>query len=149
MLIIQLFFELKNGRGRNVEFHYYDWPFISERRNCLFSSSLLRHQNVESVFLVHHYIEIDKDHNVESVFLVHHYYDKNQTFDVLILPMASKKIRTLKIKTINYLWHITYGYQGLWGVGLGSIRLGQVWLGWVRLGQARLGQVRLGQVPLR
>ncbi len=112
------------GGGRNVEFHYYDWPFISERRNCLFSSSLLRHQNVESVFLVHHYIEIDKDHNVESVFLVHHYYDKNQTFDVLFLPMASKKIRTSKIKNINYLWRITYGYQGLWGVGLGSIRLG-------------------------
>ncbi len=35
-----------------------------------------------------------------------------------------KKIRTLKIKNINYLWRITYGYQGLWGVRLGSIRLG-------------------------
>jgi hypothetical protein len=69
----------------------------------------------------------EKDHNVKSVFLVHHYYDKNQTFDVLILPMASKKITTSKIKNIflsNYLWHIAYGYQGLWGVRLGSIRLG-------------------------
>jgi hypothetical protein len=28
-------------------------------------------------FVYHHYIE--------SIFLVHHYYDKNQTFDVLIL----------------------------------------------------------------
>jgi metal-responsive CopG/Arc/MetJ family transcriptional regulator len=53
---------------------------------------------LKSVFLVHHYTEIDKDHNVESVFLVHHYYNKNQTFNVLILPMASKKIPTLKIK---------------------------------------------------
>ncbi len=35
-----------------------------------------------------------KNHYIKSVFLVHHYYDKNQTFDVLILPMASKKIRT-------------------------------------------------------
>ncbi len=88
------------------------------------------------------------NHYIESVFLVHHYYDKNQTFDVLILLMASKKIRTLK-----NLWRITYGYQGLWGVRLGSVRLGQVWLGWVRLGQARLGsitlsQIRLGQVRL-
>ncbi len=41
-----------------------------------------------------------------------------------------------------------YGYQGLWGVGLGSVRLGQVWLGLVRLGQARLGQVWLGLVRL-
>ena len=64
------------------------------------------------------------NHYIESVFLVHHYYDKNPTFNVLILPMASKKIRTSKIKNINYLWRITYGYQGLWGVRLGSIRLG-------------------------
>jgi hypothetical protein len=57
--------------------------------------------------------------------LVDHYYDtttttKKKTFDVLILPMALKKITTLKIKNIfisNYLWHITYGYQGLWGPG--------------------------------
>ena len=98
--------------GRNVEFHYYDRPFFLERQNCLFSSSLLRHQNVKSVFLVHHYIEIDKDHNIESVFLVHHYYNKNQIFDVLILPKASKKITTSKIKKdlfkqlpmVYYLW---------------------------------------------
>jgi hypothetical protein len=64
------------------------------------------------------------NHYIKSVFLVHHYYNKNQTFDVLILPMASKKIRTSKIKNINYLWRITYGYQGLWGVRLGSIRFG-------------------------
>jgi hypothetical protein len=61
--------------------------------------------------------------------LQHHYYDKKKTFDVVILPMASKKITMLKIKNVflsNYLWHITYGYQGLWGPGgvwLGSIRL--------------------------
>ncbi len=42
-------------------------------------------------------------HNVENVFWVHHYYDKNQTFNVLILPMASKKITTSKIKiSTNY-----------------------------------------------
>jgi hypothetical protein len=52
--------------------------------------------------------------------LVDHYYDKKKTFDVVILPMASKKITASKIKNIflsNYLWHITYGYQGLWGPG--------------------------------
>jgi hypothetical protein len=31
-----------------------------------------------------------------------HFLAKN-TFDILILPMASEKIRTLKIKKINYL----------------------------------------------
>jgi len=64
-------------------------------------------------------------HYIESGFLVDHYYDnqnvekniKIKTFDVLILPMASKKITTTKIKNINYLWHITFGYQGLWGPG--------------------------------
>jgi hypothetical protein len=50
-------------------------------------------------------------------------------FDILILPMASERIRTSKIEKINYLWHITYVYQGLWGVRLGSIRLGEVRLG--------------------
>jgi hypothetical protein len=68
----------------------------------------VNHHYIKSVFLVHHYIEIDKDHNVESVFLVHQYYDKNQTFDVLIF----KKDHNVK----NHLWRITYGYQGLWGV---------------------------------
>jgi hypothetical protein len=53
-------------------------------------------------------------------------------FDILILPMASERIRTSKIEKINYLWHITYVYQGLWGVRLGSIRLGEVRLGYVR-----------------
>ena len=46
-------------------------------------------KNIEK-FANHHYIK--------NGFLVDHYYDKNQTFDVLILPMASKKITTLKIK---------------------------------------------------
>jgi hypothetical protein len=71
----------------------------SECQKCLFSFSLLLNQNVEK--------------NI-----------KIKTFDVLILPMDSKKIRTSKIKNINYLWRITYGSQGLWGVRLGSIRLG-------------------------
>ena len=47
------------------------------------------------------------DQNVESVHL-----------------FSIKVIRTSKIKNINYLWRITYGYQGLWGLRLGSIRLG-------------------------
>ncbi len=35
------------GGGQNVEFHYYDWRFFSERRKWLLSWSLLRHHNVE------------------------------------------------------------------------------------------------------
>jgi hypothetical protein len=53
------------------------------------------HHYIKSLFLVHHYYY---NQNIKKGFLVDHYYDKNQTFDVLILPMASKKITTLKIK---------------------------------------------------
>ncbi len=68
------------GGGRNVEFHYYDWSFYSQRRNCLLSSSLLRQK---SDFRCSDFTYgVKKDHNV-----------KNQN--------------------INYLWRITYGYQGL------------------------------------
>ena len=42
---------IKRG-GQNIEFHYYDRPFF---------------QNIESVFLVHHNIEIDKDQNIKSL----------------------------------------------------------------------------------
>jgi hypothetical protein len=35
-----------------------------------------------------------------------------------------KKDHNVENQNINYLWRITYGYQGLWGVRLGSIRLG-------------------------
>jgi hypothetical protein len=83
-------------RGRhNVKFQNYYWPKISEHQKCLFSSSLLQ----------------QSEHRKEY---------QNKTFDVLMLPSASKKITTSKIKNINYLCHITYGYQGLWGPwGLG------------------------------
>jgi hypothetical protein len=56
------------------------------------------------------------NHFIKSVFLVHHYYDKNQTFDVLILPMASKKITTSKIKlstTYGVLPMVTKACGGL------------------------------------
>jgi hypothetical protein len=54
--------------------------------------------------------------NVRTSKLLAHFLAKN-IFNGLILPMASEKIRTLKIKKINYLWRITYVYQGLWGLG--------------------------------
>ena len=105
------------GGGRNVEFQNYDWRFFSERQNGLFSWSEHRKSKRS---------ECQKCLLSWSL-LRHHYYNKKKTFDVVILPMASKKITTSKIKNIflnNYLWCITYGYQGLWGVRLGSIRLG-------------------------
>jgi hypothetical protein len=105
---------LKVRGGRDVKFQSVDWPFFSLLRKWLFSWSLLRHHYIENGFLVNHYY---KNQNVEKNI-------KIKTFDVLILPMASKKITTSKIKNSNYLWHITYGCQGLWGVRLGSIRLG-------------------------
>jgi hypothetical protein len=56
------------------------------------------------------------NHYIESVFLVYHYYNKNQTFDVLNLPMASKKITTSKIKlstTYGILPMVTKACGGL------------------------------------
>jgi hypothetical protein len=60
-------------------------------------------------------IFLDAIGNIRSSKVLVHFLAKN-TFDVLILPMASEKIRMSKIKKINYLWRITYVYQGLWGV---------------------------------
>ena len=127
--------------GRNVEFHYYDRPFISERQNCLFSSSLLRHQDVKSPFLVDHYYNIT-------------------TSKVPFQLITTKTLSMFRF----YLWHqkrsqcrkskisSTYGILPMvtkaCGALGGQFRVNQVRLGQVRLGQAGLGWVRLGQVPL-
>ncbi len=78
----------ENHNVQNQKEHWKIWRW-SLHWNVSFSWSLLRHQ----------------------------YYDKKKTFDVVILPMASKKITTSISFLSNYLWHITYGYQGLWGPG--------------------------------
>ncbi len=80
-----------------------------------------KHQNTESVFLVHHYYY---NQNIESVFLVHHYYD-NQNIEKNIeidfwcsdFTYGVKKDHNVENRNINYLWRSTYGYQGLWGPG--------------------------------
>ncbi len=80
-----------------------------------------KHQNIESVFLDHHYFY---NQNIESVFLVHHYYD-NQNIEKNIeidfrcsdFTYGVKKDHNVENQNINYLWRITYGYQGLWGPG--------------------------------
>jgi hypothetical protein len=41
--------------------------------------------------------------NIRTSKVLVHFLAKN-TLDILILPMASEKIRTSKIKKINYLW---------------------------------------------
>jgi hypothetical protein len=68
-------------------------------------------------------IFFDPTGNIRTSKVLVHFLAKN-TFHVLVLPMASEKIRTSKIEKINYLWRITYVYQGLWGVRQGSIWLG-------------------------
>ncbi len=97
--------------------------------------------------------------NVEIVFLVYHHYDittskmafelittttirtskrtQKLTFNALILPMASKKITTSKIKisTTNGILPMVTKACG----GLGQGQLGQVRLGYIELGQIRLG----------
>jgi hypothetical protein len=83
--------------------------------------NISKHQNIESVFLVHHYYY---NQNIASVFLVHHYYDnqnikKNIEIDFRCsdFTYCVKKDQNVKNRNINYLWRITYGYQGLWGPG--------------------------------
>jgi len=57
------------GGGRNVEFHYYDWQFFSERWKWLLSWSQLRHHNVENGFWVDHYIE-KNEKNIKKISFV-------------------------------------------------------------------------------
>jgi hypothetical protein len=54
---------------------------------------------------------------------------QKKTFDVLILPMASKKITTSKIKIST-----TYGILPMVTKACGGVRLGSIRLGKVRLG---------------
>ena len=79
------------GGGRNVEFQNYDWPFF---------------QNVKIVFLVYHYYD---DQNIEKNIEI--------DFQCSDFTYGVKKGHNVKNQNINYLWRITYGYQGLWGPG--------------------------------
>jgi hypothetical protein len=73
-------------------------------------------KNVKSVKMTFNVlIFLDAIGNIRTLKVLVHFLAKN-TFDILILPMASEKIRTSKIEKINYLWRNTYVYQGLWGV---------------------------------
>ena len=102
--------------GRNVEFQNVDRPKISERRNGLFSWSEHRNQTVKNVFWVD---QNSNDQNLEKNI-------ENQKLDFRRsdFTYGFKTDQNVENRNINYLWRITYGYQGLWGVGLGSIRLG-------------------------
>jgi hypothetical protein len=76
----------------------------------------IKNQNVESLKMTFDVlIFLEAIGNIRTLKVLVHFLAKN-TFNVLILPMASEKIRTSKIEKINYLWRITYVYQGLWGV---------------------------------
>ena len=103
------------GGGRNVEFHYYDWPFFSEHQKCLFSSSLLLHQNIESLFLVDHNYKIAKIRTskltkITTTKVVDHFYE-NQNVE------KNKK----NIKSLSFVWfsHLNYLWQKyLWHFGI-------------------------------
>jgi hypothetical protein len=73
-------------------------------------------KNVESLKMTFDVlIFLDAIGNIRTSNVLVHFLAKN-TYDMVILPMASEKIRTSKIEKINYLWRITYVYQGQWGV---------------------------------
>ena len=67
---------------------------------------------------------------------------KNQTFDVLILPMDLKPIRTSKIYIST-----TYGVLPMVTKACGALG-GQVRVNQVRLGQFRFHYIKLGQIRL-
>jgi hypothetical protein len=101
----------------------YEYLFGEKVRTTKIRTSKFK-KNIENV---------SKHQNIESVFLVHHYYD-NQNIEKNIeidfrcsdFTYGVKKDHNIENRNINYLWRITYGYQGLWGPGgvrLGSIRL--------------------------
>ncbi len=55
-----------------------------------------------------------KNQNVES--------QKEHLERIRTSKVSIKRIRTLKDQNNNnYLWRITYGYQGLWGLGWGQL----------------------------
>ncbi len=65
-------------------------------------------KNVKSVKMTFNVlIFLDPIGKIRTLKALVHFLAKN-TFDVLILPMASEKIRTSKIEKINYLWRKTY-----------------------------------------
>ena len=104
----------RNVDDQNVDNQNVDRPKISERWNGLFSWSERQNQNVKNVFWV------DQNYNNQNV----ENSIKNQKLDFRRSDFTYG-FKTDQINLyINYLWRITYGYQGLWGVGLGSIRLG-------------------------
>jgi hypothetical protein len=90
-------------------------PAYGGKRSLLQKSLRQKTKRTSKKFANHHYIEI--------VFLVHHYYDKKD-FRCSDFTYGVKKDHNVENQNIDYLWRITYGYQGLWGVRLGSIRLG-------------------------
>ena len=104
------------GGGRNVDDQNVDRPKFSERWNGLFSWSERRNQNVENVFWVD---QNYNDQNVENSI-------KNQKLDFRRsdFTYGFKTDQNVENLYINYLWRITYGYQGLWGVRLGYAGVG-------------------------
>ncbi len=105
--------KIRTSKGQNVK-SIFRMIRVSKDQNIK--------NNVESLKMTFNVlIFFDAIGNIRTSKVLVHFLAKN-TFDVLILPMASEKIRTSKIEKINYRRHITYVYQGLWGVRLGSIR---------------------------
>ncbi len=97
------------GGGRNVEFQNVDRPKISERWNGLFNWSEHQNQNVKNVFWVD---QNSDDQNVKKNI-------ENQKLDFWRsdFTYGFKTDQNVENRNINYLWRITYGYQGLWGLG--------------------------------
>ncbi len=104
--------KIRTSKGQNVE-SIFRMIRTSKDQNVENQNVKKNVKSLKTTFNV--LIFFDAIGNIRTSKVLVHFLAKN-TFDVLILPMASEKIRTSKIKKINYLWRITYVFQGLWGV---------------------------------
>jgi hypothetical protein len=104
--------KIRTSKGQNVESIF---RMIRTSKDQNVKNQNIK-KNVESLKITFNVlIFFDAIGYIRTLKVLEHFLAKN-TFDILILPMASEKIRMSKIEKINYLWRITYVYQGLWGV---------------------------------
>ncbi len=135
----------------NISFRVWEKVRTTKIRTSKFKKNIKnvsKHQNIESVFLVHHYYY---NQNIESVFLVHHYYDnQNIEKDIEIdfrcsdFTCGVKKDQNVQKIEISTTYGVLPMVTKPCGALGGQVRVNQVRLGQVRFHYVKLGQIRLG-----
>jgi hypothetical protein len=108
--------DLVTGKGQNYEFHNVEnqkehrkiWRQSQHRKALLKGSERRKRKRSEH----------------RKCLLSSSLLRQKSDFQCSDFTYGVKKDHNVENQNINYLWRITYGYQGLWGVRLGSIGLG-------------------------